>query len=172
MAGAADSCQRLAKWARCGRFMSRFGCVILWVSLSLGQALGQAPISFVRDIAPVLVKQCQGCHGPKKVKGGYRVDTFEHLLKPGKSDAPAIARGKPAESELFLRLTTGDADDLMPQDGDPLPPKQIELVKRWIVEGAKFDGTTETAALAGLLQPVEHAPSPESYPSADAYHRT
>ena len=145
--------------------MSRLGCVILWISLSLGQALGQAPVSFVRDIAPVLVKQCQGCHGPKKVKGGYRVDTFEHLLKPGKSDSPAIARGKPAESELFLRLTTGDANDLMPQDGDPLPPKQIELVKRWIVEGAKFDGTTETAALAGLLQPVEHPPSPESYPS-------
>ena len=110
--------------------MSRLGYVILWISLSLGQALGQAPVSFVRDIALVLVKQCQGCHGPKKVKGGYRVDTFEHLLKPGKSDAPAIARGKPAESELFLRLTTGDADDLMPQDGDPLPTKQIELEKR------------------------------------------
>ena len=68
--------------------MSRLGCVILWISLSLGQALGQAPVSFVRDIAPVLVKQCQGCHGPKKVKGGYRVDTFEHLLKPEKATHP------------------------------------------------------------------------------------
>ena len=89
--------------------MSRFGCVILWwISLSLGQALGQAPVSFVRDIAPMLVKQCQGCHGPKKVKGGYRVDTFESLLKAGKSDAPAVVKGKPTESELFLRLTTDD----------------------------------------------------------------
>ena len=112
--------------------MSRFGCVILWISLSLGQALGQAPVSFVRDIAPMLVKQCQGCHGPKKVEGGYRVDTFESLLKAGKSDAPAVVKGKPTESELFLRLTTDDEDDLMPQDGEPLSPKQIDLVKRWI----------------------------------------
>ena len=147
--------------------MSRFGCVILWwISLSLGQALGQAPVSFVRDIAPMLVKQCQGCHGPKKVKGGYRVDTFESLLKAGKSDAPAVVKGKPTESELFLRLTTDDEDDLMPQDGEPLSPKQIDLVKRWIVEGAKFDGTTETAELAGLLQPINHPPAPKTYPSA------
>ena len=108
------------------------------------------------------------------MSGMPRAEKGEGRLSRRYIQAPAEARkkrrtrnreGKPAESELFLRLTTGDADDLMPQDGDPLPPKQIELVKRWIVEGAKFDGTTETAALAGLLQPVEHPPAPESYPS-------
>ena len=141
--------------------MSRLGCHTVD-----RLALGQAPVSFVRDIAPMLVKQCQGCHGPKKVKGGYRVDTFESLLKAGKSDAPAVVKGKPTESELFLRLTTDDEDDLMPRDGEPLSPKQIDLVKRWIVEGAKFDGTTETAELAGLLQPINHPPAPKTYPSA------
>jgi len=146
--------------------MSRLGCGILWICLSLGQALSQEPVSFVRDIASVLVKQCQGCHGPKKVRGGYRVDTFAHVLNAGKSEAPAVVKGKPMESELFLRLTTDDKDDLMPQDSEPLPQKKIELVKRWIAEGAVFDGESKEASLAGLLQPIVHPPAPVTYPSA------
>lgn len=146
--------------------MIRLGIILFCISLTPGHLLGQEPVSFVRDIAPVLVKQCQGCHGPKKVKGGYRVDTFSHLLKAGKSDAPAIVVGRPTESELFLRLTTKDEDDLMPQDGDPLPAKQIALLKRWIAGGAAFDGESKEAALAGLLQPIVHPPAPEVYPSA------
>jgi len=143
--------------------MNRLVCLIFSIMPPLGQALGAEPVSFIRDIAPIMVKQCQGCHGPKKVKGGYRVDSFAHFLKPGKSDAPAIVAGKPAESELFLRLTTDDPEDLMPQDGDPLPAEQIALIERWISDGAKFDGPSPERSFAGLLQPIEHPSAPKKY---------
>src|SRR3954454_7011607 len=52
-------------------------------------------VSFKRDVAPVLLQRCQGCHGPDKVKGEYRLDTLRRLMKAGSSgDAPIVA-GKP-----------------------------------------------------------------------------
>ena len=40
-------------------------------------------VSFKQDVAPILVKQCQTCHGPDKAKSRYRLDTFDHLKTPG-----------------------------------------------------------------------------------------
>ena len=45
------------------------------------------PVSFVREIAPILRDKCLTCHGPEKAKGEYRLDTFELLQKPGASKA-------------------------------------------------------------------------------------
>ena len=42
--------------------------------------INAADVSFRRDLAPVLVQKCLVCHGPKKAKGSYRVDTFTKLL--------------------------------------------------------------------------------------------
>ena len=134
-------------------------CVIfLIVQVSLADS-----ISFVRDVAPVLVSKCQNCHGPEKVKGGYRLDTFSHILTNGRNDIIPIISGDPENSELFIRLTSDDEDTLMPQDGEPLNQKQIELIRLWIKEGAKFDGESIQTPLINLLQPIKHLPAPEKY---------
>src|SRR5881296_2703805 len=54
-------------------------------------------VSFRRDIAPIVVRKCVTCHGPEKTKGGYRLDTFERLMKGGESKSPAVVAGKPEE---------------------------------------------------------------------------
>ena len=61
-------------------FASVIRVTILMLSANL---ISAAEISFRRDLAPVLVQKCQICHGAKKAKGGYRVDTFERLLRAG-----------------------------------------------------------------------------------------
>src|SRR5690349_9412336 len=61
----------------------------VWLSVLWGGYAVRAegkPVSFARDVAPVLLKQCQACHGPEKSKGKYRVDSFERLMKAGESD--------------------------------------------------------------------------------------
>src|SRR5205807_207596 len=104
------------------------------------------------------------CHGPEKSKGKYRLDSFERLMNPGKSkDAPVVA-GKPESSALFRLITAHDEDERMPQKADPLRAADVELIRRWIEEGAKFDGTDRSASLASLVpQPPEPA-APQVYP--------
>jgi hypothetical protein len=122
------------------------------------------PVSFTRDIAPILQAKCETCHGAEKPKGKYQLHTFEALLKPGSSDEPPIVAGEPAKSLLHSLLLESDPDNRMPQKDDPLPQAQIELIARWIKEGAKFDGLDPKATLASLVPRAPHPEPPARYP--------
>ncbi len=96
-----------------------------------------AAVDFAR-VQAVLESKCLECHNPDKVKGDLLMHTAEALLKGGDS-GPALVPGKPDESELVKRLILpADHDDLMPPKGGPLPAADIELVKAWIAQGAKW----------------------------------
>jgi WD40 repeat protein len=123
----------------------------------------QAEVSFSREIAPILLRRCAGCHGDRSNLGNYRVNTFLNLLKKGDSGIPGVVPGKPAESSLFQRIETKDEYIRMPQSDDPLEASQIALVRRWITEGAKFDGPNPSAPLKSLLGPREHPAAPAVY---------
>src|SRR5213078_3162926 len=110
-----------------------------------------AEASFSKEIAPVLMRKCLACHNTEKKKGGYEMETYESLLKPGKSKLTPIEPGQPEKSELFHRITTLDPDDRMPQKDDPLAPETITLIKDWIAQGASFDGADKNALLASLI---------------------
>lgn len=135
---------------------------ILFVVLLTSPALAE-PVSFRKDLAPVLLDNCLACHGPKKAEGGYRVDTFERTMKEGDSTAAPFTAKNVDDSETFRRLITTDANERMPKDGDPLTTEQIALFKRWIEEGANFDGGDPKAALTSIIPPPTHPAAPESY---------
>ncbi|MEN3940239.1 c-type cytochrome domain-containing protein [Prosthecobacter sp. SYSU 5D2] len=122
-----------------------------------------APVSFSKQIVPILADQCLECHRAEKAKGSYRLDTFEQLLKTGDSDAAPIVPGKAEESELYELLVADDDADRMPKKADALPEKDIALIRQWINEGAKFDGQDDKAELTSLL-PQKKNQSPEKYP--------
>ena len=124
----------------------------------------EAPVSFARDVAPVLIKQCQSCHGPDKAKSKYRLDTFARLKTPGKSNAMPIMAGAPDKSELFRLISTSDEDDRMPQKADALPTAHVQTIKRWIEEGAKFDGPDPAAPLASIAGETNYPDPPAVYP--------
>jgi len=148
------------------------GVICLWVfALGLGLfgsrqvAAGEKPsgVSFAREVAPVLIRQCQSCHGPDKAKSQYRLDSFARLQKPGKSKAAPLTPGEPAKSELFRLISTSDEDDRMPQKADALPAAQVQLIKRWIEQGAKFDGPDPAAPLASIAGDTEYRDPPAVY---------
>lgn len=129
------------------------------------QTAGAKPeVSFVREVAPVLVRKCLSCHNADKSKGGYNLSSFALALRPGDSDLIPITAGDLEKSELFRRITVADEDDRMPQKDDPLPVLEVGVIKRWIIEGARFDGAKLGATLNSLIPREPHPNSPESYP--------
>ena len=127
----------------------------LCVALALGaRATAAAPVDFARDIRPILADRCYDCHGAEKPKGGLQLVSLQTALKGGESGTPALVAGQSAKSELIARVTTADEDDVMPQKGDRLTPAQIELLKRWIDEGANWPEQKHWA----YVKPVRAAP--------------
>ncbi len=113
-------------------------------------------VSFSREVAPLLQRHCVACHKEGKAKGKYRLDTYEELrkeLEPGD-----------LESELLFRLTTEDEEERMPAEADPLPPAEIDVIRKWVKEGAKYDGGDPKAPLASVIPVKDHPSSPPSYP--------
>jgi mono/diheme cytochrome c family protein len=113
-------------------------------SKSAKAAPASSKIDFNRDIRSLLSDNCFACHGPddKERKAKLRFDDKVAALKPAKSGDYAIVPGDPAKSKLIERITSKDPDDLMPppKTGKKLNAQQIELLRRWIQEGAKFEG--------------------------------
>lgn len=138
----------------------RFLFSICLLSTAIAHA---APVSFSKQIAPILADQCLECHRAEKAKGSYRLDSFEQLLKAGDSEEPPIAAGKPDMSELYELIAATDDSDRMPKKADALPEKDVALIRQWIAEGAKFDGPDPKTALTNLLN-QRRPQAPEKYP--------
>jgi Protein of unknown function (DUF1553)/Protein of unknown function (DUF1549)/Planctomycete cytochrome C len=116
---------------------------LLLVTLVLTPAAyaAEPALDFNRDIRPILTDKCFACHGPdqKHRQAKLRLDV-EKDAKANRDGVPAIVPGKPDESELVRRITADDADERMPpkKANKPLKPAEIETLKRWVVEGAKW----------------------------------
>src|SRR6202022_3736386 len=99
-------------------------------------------INFDRDIRPILSNNCFKCHGPdeKQRKAHLRLDRREGALAELKSGNRAIVPGKKEESALVVRITAVEPEERMPPpaSGKMLTAEQIELLKRWVEEGAEY----------------------------------
>lgn len=97
-------------------------------------------VDFDREIRPILSDRCFRCHGPneKDRKGGFRLDQEKSAFGMSESGEHPIVPGKPESSELIRRITADDVSQRMPpQDsGKTLSKSEIELLRRWIREGA------------------------------------
>lgn len=121
-----------------------------------GPPAAQPPVSYYREVRPILQRHCSGCHQPARAGGKLVLTSFEDLQRGGAQGAPLVA-GKAAESLLVEYIT--DDPPLMPLDADPLTPAQIAIIERWINEGARND--TPAAASDPVTPenpPVYHSP--------------
>jgi Protein of unknown function (DUF1553)/Protein of unknown function (DUF1549)/Planctomycete cytochrome C len=96
-------------------------------------------VHFSRDIRPILNQNCMPCHGGVRQKNGVSFLFREEALGTGKSGKRTIVPGKPNESELIKRVTSSDPDTRMPYHAPPLSPQQIDVLRRWIKQGAKWE---------------------------------
>jgi hypothetical protein len=122
-------------------------------------------VSFNRDIRPILSDNCFKCHGPdaKTRKAGLRLDRRAGALAELRSGGFAVVPGRRSASELWNRITTGDEAERMPPRSTEkrLTPAQIELLGRWIDQGAPWD---EHWAYTPPRRPVLPTVAPTSWP--------
>jgi hypothetical protein len=100
-----------------------------------------APIRYGRDVLPILSAKCFACHGPDEEgrQAELRLD-LEADAKADRDSGAAIVPGKPDESQLIVRVTSSDADLVMPPSDShkPLTPAQVDILRRWIAAGAAW----------------------------------
>jgi mono/diheme cytochrome c family protein len=116
---------------------------------------------FRKQVAPLLASKCSLCHGPKSAESGFRIDQRAKAFAGGDSGAVGITAGKPAASEVFVRITSIDKETVMPAEGAPLTAAEKELVKAWIDKGAQWPDDMESlpASLLSANPSKPDAPS-------------
>jgi hypothetical protein len=115
---------------------------IFLAAMCAGRLSAAEGVEFNRQIRPILARHCFACHGPdeNERQAGLRLDVRDEALSPLESGQRAIVPKGAADSELIRRVTASDADQRMPpaDAGPPLTPEQVELLRRWIDEGANY----------------------------------
>jgi len=116
------------------------------------KATGNETVSFSKDIAPLLIENCKGCHlDATRTRGGLRLDTFVQLLRGG--DSGAIIQPGKSEASLLIKKLKGTEGERMPAGGrPPLSDQSVTLIAKWIDEGAVLDGASETQPLTVMSQ--------------------
>ncbi|WP_154856148.1 DUF1553 domain-containing protein [Cyclobacterium xiamenense] len=100
---------------------------------------GEEQVSYNRDIRPIINQKCISCHGGVKQSGGFSLLFESEAKMPTESGKPAIIPGKAHASEMVSRLVHEDPEMRMPLGKDPLSPSEIDLIKKWINQGANWE---------------------------------
>jgi mono/diheme cytochrome c family protein len=103
---------------------------------------GRQEVSFVGQIAPILVSRCGGCHVTGR-KGDFRMESYDGLMK-----SKTVQSGVGNASRLVEVIESGD----MPRGGGRVSPEELALLVRWIDAGARFDGADPTAGIDRLAR--------------------
>jgi len=119
-------------------------------------------VDFQSEIRPILAENCFRCHGNdgKAREAGLRLDQREIAVAPLKDGVVAITPGDAAKSMLIKRVSSNYPDFHMPppETGKRLTPHQIDLLKRWINQGAKY------TRFWSFIPPVKHTPPTVNHP--------
>jgi mono/diheme cytochrome c family protein len=107
---------------------------LLVVLIAVPHAIAAPPVDYVRDVKPLLARNCYECHGAKAQKGGLRVDTVA-ALKTGGDTGPAVVPSKSTESLLIQAIIGAEGVTKMPLKRPALSAEQVAALKTWIDAG-------------------------------------
>lgn len=133
--------------------MKQFGLVLIGLTALAPSAAAQDTVTFEQDILPVLTKQCLGCHGGLRQKGGLDMRTIPLMLKGGKN-GPAVKSGDVNGSALWQRI----ASDEMPPGETKLSLADKALIKQWIAKGLPTHAQQPSNKEPVLTLGVKHEP--------------
>ncbi len=145
-----------------------FAVAAVWAVASPARAEAPVPkeIDFNRDVRTILSNNCFACHGPdkNKRKADLRLDTLEGITAV-LEDRHVTVPGHPEKSELFLRVTTQDPDERMPdpKSNKKLSDRDIAVLKRWIEQGAPWKGHWAYLKPAKPQAPAVEDPDAKSF---------
>src|SRR5258706_7992196 len=115
--------------------MKPYLCLTVIFSMA-SQATAQT-VSFKKQIAPIFAASCNACHSGPNPQSGFNISTYAALSKGGRRGKAVIA-GDPSKSVL-VQYIDGAKQPRMPIGGSP-NVAEIDLIKKWVKEGAKTDG--------------------------------
>lgn len=134
---------------RLSLLVATFFSAMLFGQTAIGvSSLSAQEIDFKRDVASIFEKRCRDCHGKDAQESGLRLDLRAKMLQGGDSGLPAMVPGKPEKSYLIELIQHLDKDLKMPPDEDKLPKEEIDLLTRWIKQGAIWPGQMNDIAEA------------------------
>ena len=90
-----------------------------------------AAVSFAAEVMPIFEKRCWECHSEESAELGLKLDTYEGVMA-GSDYGTVVEPGDPDGSLLVDMVASGD----MPEEGDPMPSEELDVIKVWIAEGA------------------------------------
>lgn len=132
---------------------SLLGKSVMWLCLALTTLSVQAAeksVDFAREVYPILRKSCFECHGPEEQEGELRLDQKQFAFKTDHVIVPE----DPEFSELVRRIELPKNDaEVMPARGEPLSKQEIEVVRKWIAQGADWPEELELAKHWSYLPP-------------------
>jgi WD40 repeat protein len=139
--------------------LTSFALVFSTSGLALAQGdkkkVEPATPSYYRDVRPILVQNCQGCHQPAKAMGDSVLTSYEALFAKGSSGETGVVPGKPEQSNVLTQITAhAGKKPAMPKGRDPLTDFDVRVIQKWIAQGAKDD----TPASARIVIDAEHPP--------------
>lgn len=119
--------------------ISLFFALLIGISLIGFFLFGtEATVDYSTQIKPILNKHCISCHGGVKKNGGFSLLFEEEAFAIAESGHAAIIPGDPDGSELIRRLTESDPELRMPYQRTSLSEEEIDLLKTWVKQGAKW----------------------------------
>ncbi|WP_317195561.1 PSD1 and planctomycete cytochrome C domain-containing protein [Echinicola shivajiensis] len=96
-------------------------------------------IDFNAEIRPIINNKCISCHGGVKQSGEFSLLFESEALSATKSGEPAIIPGHAEESEMIKRILHEDPEVRMPPEGPQLSQEEVDVLKKWINQGAKWE---------------------------------
>ena len=115
------------------------GCV----HVSCRRNAAPAPVDFATQIKPLLQAQCVGCHHSGALFGNLNLESRELAFR-ATAIGPPIVPGEPDKSRLYIVLTLPESErKAMPPTGHRIRKEDVELLKQWILEGAKWPQGSE-----------------------------
>lgn len=118
----------------------------------LGFGQDQTKTSFANQVRPVFEKHCYSCHGPAAQESEYRLDVKSAAMGIGDRGERPIQVGDREQSPIFHFVSGGEDGERMPpvDSGEPLNPKEIEIIGQWIDEGAIWPDELANESAIGL----------------------
>ena len=133
----------------------------VWIAVVFTMVVSKASLcalDYESDILPIMKEHCFDCHSEQKdkVKGNLALDDLPDMRDYQRAKFSLIRPGNVEESQFLnvMKLGEGD-DDFMPRKGSAIPEKEIALIEKWIIEGAKFKSEEGKAEMTGKAKGVE-----------------
>lgn len=115
-----------------------FGLSAFLIVVLCNACLNFSKIDYSTQVKPIINRKCIACHGGVKKQAGFSLLFEEEALAKLKSGKYGIVPGHADESEMIRRLTLHNPEERMPYKAEPLTKSEIEILTKWIDQGAKW----------------------------------